>query len=102
LRRDMAEAKANVVGTMREMKAAAMDFAAVLGVSVGAGAFAKLTLDTIKANAALHDLSLSTGSSVENLSRLQAVAKIGGHEFEGFVDQIGRMVKGLKSSNEDG
>jgi lambda family phage tail tape measure protein len=73
-----------------------------VGVVVGIGATAKLLADLIKAQAAFADLSAQTGASVENLSKLSAIAKIGGRDFDGFTDQLARMVKGLKSGNDEG
>jgi lambda family phage tail tape measure protein len=73
-----------------------------VGVIVGAGAMGKLYLDVIKSDAALVDLSASTGASVESLSKLSAIAKVGGGDFQGLTDQMARMVRGLKSGNEEG
>ncbi len=73
-----------------------------LGIAVGAGAMVKLYTDIIKATAALDDMAEMTGVSVENLSKLQTYARIGGHDFEGLSSQIGKMIKGLKASDEDG
>lgn len=75
---------------------------AAVGVTVGAGAMLSLYMDVLKANAALDDMSESTGSSAENLSRLQQVAKIGGHDFDGLTGTIGKMIKGLKGADEEG
>jgi lambda family phage tail tape measure protein len=75
---------------------------AAVGVVAGVGAMAGLYLDILKSNAALVDLAVQSGASVESLSRLQTIAKMGGNDFEGFAGQLGRMVKGLKSSNDEG
>jgi lambda family phage tail tape measure protein len=73
-----------------------------VGITVGAGALLKLHADLLKANAELQGMSERTGASVEGLSQLQQVAKIGGRDFDGFADQLGKMIRGLKSSDEDG
>jgi hypothetical protein len=73
-----------------------------LGISVGAGAFVKLQLDALHATAALDDMAEATGASVEKLSAIQNVAKVGGHDFEGLTGQIGKMIKGLKDGSEEG
>jgi len=73
-----------------------------VGVTVGAGAMLKLYADVLKANAALDDFSEMTGASVENLSKLQTVAKVGGRDFEYIVESIGKMIKGLKGADEVG
>jgi lambda family phage tail tape measure protein len=75
---------------------------AAVGVTVGAGAMLKLYADTLKANSGFADLKLQTGSSVENLSRISEIARIGSQDFGGFTEQLGRMVKGLKSGNDEG
>ncbi len=75
---------------------------ASVGVTLGAGAMIALFNQVNNATAALDDMAEMTGASVENLSKLQTVAKIGGHEFEGLTQQMGRMIKGLKSADEDG
>lgn len=73
-----------------------------IGVTVGAGALISLYHDAMKSAAALDDMAESTGVSVENLSKLQTVAKIGGHDFEGLTGQISKMIKGLKGADEEG
>lgn len=75
---------------------------AALGVTVGAGAFVALHMEALKATAALDDMSESTGASVEGLSAIQRVMKVGGQDFEGFTGQMGRMIKGLKEGSEEG
>jgi lambda family phage tail tape measure protein len=75
---------------------------AAVGVVVGAGAMGKLYLDVLKSDAALVDFSANTGASIESLSKLSTIAKLGGGDFVGLTDQIGRMVKGLKSGNDEG
>lgn len=73
-----------------------------LGVTVGAGAMVALTMDALKATAALDDMAESTGASVEGLSAIQRVAKVGGHDFDGLTGQISRMVKGLRDGTDEG
>lgn len=75
---------------------------AAVGVTVGAGAMISLYYDTLKAVAALDNMAEATGASVEGLSAIQRVAKVGGHDFEGLTGQIGRMIKGLKDGGEEG
>jgi len=75
---------------------------AAVGLTVGVGAMLKLYADVLKATAALDDMSEMTGASVENLSKLQTVAKIGGRDFEFVGESIGKMIKGLKGADEEG
>lgn len=75
---------------------------AAVGVTVGAGALVALYHDTLKATGALDDMNEVSGSSVESLSAIQRVAKVGSHDFDGFAGQIGRTVKGLREGTEEG
>lgn len=49
---------------------------------------------------ALKDLSESTGSTVESLSRLQNIAKIGGDQFETFKGAMERLAAGMAGAEE--
>jgi hypothetical protein len=102
---DMGQAKGIVERSMRDIEKS-VNFAksalGAIGVAVSAGALVKLTADAIKATAALDDMAEATGASVENLSRLQQIARIGGHDFGSLTDGIGRMIKGLKGADEEG
>lgn len=73
-----------------------------VGVTVGAGAMLALARDVLAANAALDDFSESTGASVEGLSAMQRVAYVSKQDFNGVVDIMGRMIKGLKGADEEG
>ena len=75
---------------------------AAVGVTVGVGAMLSLAHDILKANAALDDFATSTGASVENLSALQRVARVGGRDFDFITDSMGKMIKGLKGADESG
>jgi hypothetical protein len=105
LQQDMGKATSVVQQAGRDIERAAnlaKTALGAIGVGLSAGAFAAMTRDIVKATAALDDMAEMTGVSVENLSRLRDVAKIGGHDFEGLTGQIGKMIKGLKSADEDG
>lgn len=75
---------------------------AALGVVAGAGALVNIYHDTLKATAALDDMAEATGATVETLSAIQRVARVGGQDFDGLTGQIGKMVKGLKQGGEEG
>lgn len=92
----------NSIEQMKQALSSVQGALGAIGVSVGAGAFVKLQLDALHAVAALDDMAEQTGISVERLSALQNVAKVGGIEFDGFVSQVGRAVKGLKEQSEEG
>jgi hypothetical protein len=86
-----------VKGSVDELRSSVdtvKDALLAVGVVVGAGAMGKLYLDIIKSDAALVDFSAETGASIENLSKLSAIAKIGGGNFEGFTEQLGAHGEG--------
>lgn len=90
------------VGELKGVVNGVKDALGLIGVTVGAGAFIKLQLDALQATAALDDMSEASGASVEGLSAIQRVAKVGGHDFNGLTGQIGRMIKGLKEGSDEG
>lgn len=75
---------------------------AAIGVTVGAGAMLAFARQVLSANAALDDMAESTGASVEGLSAIQRVARVGGHDFEGLTGQISKTIKGLREGAEEG
>jgi hypothetical protein len=93
-----AESQKQLKDTINSVK----DAFAALGITLGVGAFVKLELDTLRATAALDDMAEATGASVEKLSAIQNVAKVGGQDFEGLTGQLGRMTKNLKENKEEG
>lgn len=90
------------VGELRSSLDSVQSALAAVGVTVGLGAMVSLAHDVIRANAAFDDLSESVGSSVENLSRVNQVVKIGNHDWSMVGDSLGRMIKGLKGADEEG
>lgn len=90
------------VADLRKTVDGVKDALSAVGVTVGAGVFVKLQLDAMKATAALDDMAEMTGASVEGLSAIQRVARVGGHDFDGLTGQIGKMIKGLKEGGEEG
>jgi len=90
------------VKSLRQSLDAVKNVLGALGVTVGAGALVALYTDAVRTTAALDDMAESTGASVEGLSAIQRVAKVGGHDFEGLTGQLGRMVKGLREGTEEG
>ncbi len=77
------------------------------GAAVGLGSIA--SLDSLKASidstiegfAGLKDAAEKTGASVENLSALKGVAKIGGHDFAEVESSITRLNKVLHSTDDE-
>lgn len=57
--------------------------------------------DAIGGMAGLKDAAERTGSSVENLSALKAVAKVGGHDFEQIEAAIVKLNKALHGTDDE-
>ncbi|MGV3629151.1 MAG: hypothetical protein ACO1PN_15850 [Betaproteobacteria bacterium] len=83
-----AVAKSILVINAHEQHSAALGRVGKATVATGAGiglaavALGSFTMKSINATAALDDLHVITGLSVESLSSLQQIARIGGHSFE--------------------
>jgi hypothetical protein len=90
------------VKTMRQALDGVKDALGAIGVTVGVGAFVNLEHQALQAEAALADMAKQTGASVEGLSAIQRVAKVGGRDFDGLTVQLGRMVKGLRDGTGEG
>lgn len=104
LSQDMATAKGVVQGAMNDITRSvnvAKTALGALGVGVGVGAMAQMALGINKATAALDDMAEVTGSAVAELSKLQVVAKIGGHDFGLVEDSLVKLTKGLKGTEEE-
>ena len=72
-----------------------------LGAAISIGAFKDAIEGTIKFAAALDDMAEATGASVENLSALASVAKIGGHDFGQVEATIIKLNKALHGSDDE-
>jgi len=90
------------LGSLRTGADAVKGALGAVGVTLSVGAMAAYAAEIIKATGALGNMATAAGSTVENLSRVQAVAKIGGHDFGGLTAAIGTMIKGLKGADEEG
>lgn len=79
----------------------------LLKVAAGVAAIAsidmvkQLVTDSIAATAALDDMAERTGASVEQLSKMADVAKIGGHQLDVVEAAAGRLVKGLSVVDDE-
>ena len=72
-----------------------------LGAALTAGAFTQTIANTIKFAAALDDMAEATGASVENLSALAGVAKIGGHDLGLVESSLQKLAKALHGTGEE-
>lgn len=104
LQQDMAQAKGVVAGAMNEISRSvniAKSALAGLGVGLSVGALGAMAANIVKTTAALDDMAEATGTTVENLSKLQTVAKIGGKDFSSIEDGLVKLTKGLKGTDEE-
>jgi hypothetical protein len=93
--------QSNIAGVKASVDGLKTAFGA-LGIGLSAGILLNFAREAIRATAILDDMAESTGASVETLSALQRVARVGGHDFEGLTGAIARMVKGLREGDEEG
>lgn len=104
LQKDMAEAKGAVQGAMGEITRsvnAAKTALIALGGAFSVGQVAQMAMGITRATAALDDMAEVTGTAVEELSKLQVVAKVGGHDFGLIEDSLVKVTKGLKGTEEE-
>ncbi|MFI0609119.1 MAG: hypothetical protein ACH37Z_14675, partial [Anaerolineae bacterium] len=80
---------------MQRAFAAAGSVMSTLGVAVGAGGLAAIVKGAVDSAAALDDMAEVTGASVENLSKLQAVAKVSGVDMGTVESAMVRLTKAL-------
>jgi hypothetical protein len=71
-----------------------------LGSAITVAGFANLISSTISFAAALDDMAEATGASVENLSALSSVAKVGGHDIGTVEAGLMKLSKALHASDE--
>ena len=72
-----------------------------IGTGLASSGIALFVTDTIAATAALDDFSEKTGSSVEKLSELQQIARIGGQDFGAVTDLMVKMSRALAGQGTD-
>lgn len=108
LQRDMDEARRSVSGAMasieRSVGVAKSAFVGLVSGFAGAftiGAFVGKINDAVDALAKLDDMAQKTGSSVENLSKLQKVADAFSQDF-GIVDaSLDKLAKGMAAVDDE-
>lgn len=72
-----------------------------LGAALTVGAFTATIANTIKFAAALDDMAERTGATVENLSALSGVARIGGHDLGMVETSVIKLNKALHGSDDE-
>jgi hypothetical protein len=73
----------------------------LIGVGVSVAGLGNIVKGAIDVMAALDDMAAKTGSSVENLSALAEVAKIGGHEIGLVESGMVRLTKALAGGDDE-
>lgn len=108
IRADMDAAKSTVNGAMESIKNAAGMAAKALGLigaglSVGAAVkgLYDLTIDAMKAQAALKGLSETTGATVEWLSSIRVVAKLAGTDMEAISTGLTKLAKNIETGSTE-
>lgn len=83
-------------------RAASSAKGALAGITAGlsVGVFASLVQESIATIAALDDMAEKTGSTVERLSSLSEVAKVGGHDINAIGDSIVKLAKSMVQSTD--
>ena len=92
----------NIERVSARAKSALTGLAAGFAATFSVAAFAGMTREILANAEALQDLSDATGSSVEALSRLNNITKIGGGNFEEIKGAIERLAAGLAGVEEGG
>jgi hypothetical protein len=104
LSQDLHQAQTMVGGVVKSMETALSGLQrafGALGIGLGAGAFVSLIKGSIDAAAGLDDIAEKTGAAVEELSKLEQVARIGGHSMEIAGSALIRLSKALHGSDEE-
>ena len=73
-----------------------------LAGSLGVMAFASMIKSTTDAAAALHDLSIATGASVEGLSAMAAIGKMSDTSTDMIAASMNRLAKNMSATTEEG
>ena len=104
LSQDMAKAQSTVEGAMAKVKssaAAAVTALGLIGVGVSVAGMANVVKGAVGAMAALDDMAAKAGTTVENMSALADVAKIGGHDLSVVEGAMVRLSKALAGGDEE-
>lgn len=99
-RQVFASVERNFTGMQRSAEGLARSFSG-LGGLLSAGAFIAFTRNAISSAAALDDMAESTGATVEGLSKLTDIARIGGQDIGQVETALVRLTKALAGSDEE-
>ena len=98
LQQDMAKARSTVEGAMAGIETAAKlatTALGALGVGASAAAFQAMVTGAAESMNALHELSLRTGATVEQLSALRGVAKAAGTDMDTVAGLTNKLEKNM-------
>lgn len=104
LAQDMAKAQNTVEGTMKNVQRsanAAVTALGLIGVGVSVAGMANVVKGAVGAMAALDDMAARAGTTVEKMSALVDVAKIGGHDLGTMEGAMVRLTKALAGGDEE-
>jgi hypothetical protein len=104
LAQDMAKAQNTVEGAMKNVQrsaAAAVTALGLIGVGVSVAGMANVVKGAVGAMAALDDMAARAGTTVEKMSALVDVAKIGGHDLGTMEGAMVRLTKALAGGDEE-
>ena len=75
----------------------------MLGLAgIGSAAmFVGLIKGSIDGAAALHDLSIQTGATVESLSAMAAVGKLSNQSADSIADAMGKLARNMANTSEE-
>lgn len=104
LAQDMSKAQQTVDGAMAKVQRAASAATTALGL-IGVGAsvagLAGIVRHAVDSMAALDDMAAAAGTTVENMSALVEVAKVGGHQIGIVETAMVRLTKALAGGDEE-
>jgi hypothetical protein len=104
LAQDMAKAQNTVEGAMKNVQrsaSAAVTALGLIGVGVSVAGMANVVKGAVGAMAALDDMAAKAGTTVENMSALADVAKIGGHDLSVVEGAMVRLTKALAGGDDE-
>ncbi|PTR17506.1 hypothetical protein C8R31_101670 [Nitrosospira sp. Nsp2] len=104
LERDMNRAKGIVAGAMGDIQKSANLVSGALGligVGLSAGAFAAYAHRVVDTLATIDDAAQKTGSSVENLSRIEKTARAFGANFGDIDSALVKLARGIATVDDE-
>jgi hypothetical protein len=92
----------NIEARFDSMGSAALKFAGALAAGASFAALKSMSDAAVATAAKFDDMAEATGLSVEKISQLAVMAKIGGHDMGALGEASTKLIKGLKGINGEG